>query len=75
MLKVLTTVPLNRQEIAVLLIVMLIGMGIFSVSTIPTDSFPDVSNTQVQIIVEPENMATEEIESLVTVPIEYALNG
>ncbi|MCA9804726.1 MAG: efflux RND transporter permease subunit [Cyanobacteria bacterium HKST-UBA02] len=75
MLKALISLPLNRQEIALILIAILLALGIYSVSTIPTDSFPDVSNVQVQIIVEPENMATEEIESLVTVPIEYALNG
>jgi cobalt-zinc-cadmium resistance protein CzcA len=39
------------------------------------DSFPDVSNVQVQIITEPDSMATEEIESLITVPIENALAG
>ena len=42
---------------------------------LPVDSFPDVSNVQVQIITEPESMATEEIEQLVTFPIEMGLNG
>lgn len=44
-------------------------------ATLPTDSFPDVSNVQVQIITEPESLATEEVESLVTIPIESVLNG
>ncbi len=39
------------------------------------DSFPDVSNVQVQIITEPQSMATEEVETLITYPIENALNG
>lgn len=42
---------------------------------LPVDSFPDVSNVQVQIITEPESMATEEVEQLVTAPIEMGLNG
>ncbi len=42
---------------------------------LPVDSFPDVSNVQVQIITEPESMATEEVEQLVTFPIEMGLNG
>jgi len=49
--------------------------GIWSMLTIPVDSFPDVSNVQVQIITEPESMATEEVEALVTFPIENTLNG
>lgn len=49
--------------------------GIFAMLNLPVDSFPDVSNVQVQIITEPESMATEEVEALVTYPIENVLNG
>jgi cobalt-zinc-cadmium resistance protein CzcA len=49
--------------------------GIWCILKLPVDSFPDVSNVQVQIITEPETMATEEVESLVTFPIENSLNG
>lgn len=51
------------------------GFGVWSALNIPIDSFPDVSNVQVQIITEPESMATEEVEALVTFPIENGLNG
>lgn len=53
----------------------LIAFGVFSMLNLPIDSFPDVSNVQVQIITEPQTMATEEIELLVTFPIENSLNG
>lgn len=66
---------MTQRAITVMLLVALIVGGVYSVLTIPSDSFPDVSNVQVQIITEPESMATEEVESLITVPIEYALNG
>lgn len=66
---------LNQRAITVLFLLFLIGVGTWSLFELPVDSFPDVSNVQVQIITEPESMATEEVESLVTVPIEYALNG
>lgn len=65
----------RQRVITVMLMVAVVALGAYSVWTLPTDSFPDVSNVQVQIITEPESMATEEVESLVTVPIEYALNG
>lgn len=65
-----------KQRLAVIAItVILIVAGIISFSALPMDSFPDVSNVQVQIITEPESMATEEIESLITVPIENAMAG
>jgi len=51
------------------------GLGVYSAMNIAIDSFPDVSNVQVQIITEPESMATEEVEALVTFPIENGLNG
>lgn len=51
------------------------AVGIWSILNLAIDSFPDVSNVQVQIITEPESMASEEIESLITFPIETALNG
>src|SRR4029453_5250304 len=50
-------------------------LGIWCMLPLAGDSVPDVSNIQVQIIPEPENMATDEVESLVTFPIENALNG
>lgn len=75
MLNRLIAFTLTQRAVTLMLIAAIIAVGIYSVVTIPTDSFPDVSNVQVQIITEPESMATEEVESLVTVPIEYALNG
>jgi cobalt-zinc-cadmium resistance protein CzcA len=65
-----------KQRLAVIaLFVMLIVAGLVSFSMLPMDSFPDVSNVQVQIITEPESMATEEVESIITIPIENAMAG
>lgn len=66
---------LQQRAVTIMLMVAVVALGVFSIFTLATDAFPDVSNVQVQIITEPESMATEEVESLVTVPIEYALNG
>lgn len=49
--------------------------GLWSLFHLNIDSFPDVSNVQVQIITEPESMATPEVEQQVTFPIENVLNG
>lgn len=66
---------LTQRFTVVFLTAVLIAVGIFSFTSLPMDSFPDVSNVQVQIITEPESMATEEVESLVTIPIENAMAG
>lgn len=66
---------LTQRAVTLILMLAVILIGVYAIFTLPTDSFPDVSNVQVQIITEPESMATEEVESLVTVPIQYALNG
>ncbi|MBP7860065.1 efflux RND transporter permease subunit [bacterium] len=75
MLNRLIRFALENRAFNFILIITIIGLGIYSVSSMPMDSYPDVSNVQVQIATEPENMAAEEVESLVTVPIEYSLNG
>ena len=75
MLNRLIRFALENRAFNFILIITIIALGIYSVSTMPMDSYPDVSNVQVQIATEPENMAAEEVESLVTVPIEYSLNG
>lgn len=75
MIHKLIAIALKERAGILMLMIGIIALGFHSIFTIPTDSFPDVSNVQVQIITEPESMAPEEVESLVTVPIEYALNG
>lgn len=75
MINALIQFALN-QRLVVVGAVFLLGMiGVWSVMNLPVDSFPDVSNIQVQIITEPETMATEEVEQQITFPIESALNG
>ena len=75
MIEKLINFALSQRLLTVSAAALWIACGIFSVINLPVDSFPDVSNVQVQIITEPETMPTEEIEPLVTFPIQNALNG
>lgn len=51
----------------------LIGWGIWSASKLPIDALPDITNNQVQIITSTPSLAAQEVERLVTFPIEQSV--
>lgn len=53
----------------------LIGFGVQAFTQLPIDAFPDVSSTQVKIIMKAPGMTPEEVESRITTPIEIELLG
>lgn len=71
----LISFALTQRLVTACTVVGVAFLGVWCMLNLPIDSFPDVSNIQVQIITDAETMATEEVESLITFPIENALNG
>lgn len=65
---------LNRWVVAIAATVFLI-FGMYSSTQTPVDVFPDFAPTQVVVQTEAPGFAPEEVEALVTLPIESALNG
>ncbi len=55
--------------------VLIIGVGFWSFSRLPVDAYPDLSPTMVEIITQWPGRATEEVERLITVPVEVEMNG
>lgn len=51
----------------------LIATGIWSMSKVPLDAVPDITNNQVQVITQAPNLGTEDIEQFVTYPVEVAM--
>ena len=49
--------------------------GVYSYRHMPVDAFPDISPIMVPVFAEVDGMAPEEIERLITFPIENAMNG
>lgn len=49
--------------------------GILSFQRLPIDAFPDLTNNQVQILIEAPGMAPVEVEELITIPLESIMNG
>lgn len=58
-----------------LLAVVLMGAGAFSVSTLPLDAVPDLTNVQVQVLTTSPSLGPVEVEQFITFPVENALSG
>ncbi|MDX8411410.1 MAG: CusA/CzcA family heavy metal efflux RND transporter [Mariprofundaceae bacterium] len=66
----------NNRLLILLLLLGSMGYAVFTVPKLNLDAFPDVTNVQVQINTEAQGLASEEVEQLITYPIEavmYAL--
>ncbi|NYT46759.1 MAG: efflux RND transporter permease subunit [Candidatus Methanofishera endochildressiae] len=66
---------LTQRLLMLLTTLLLIGSGYSAFKQIPIDAFPDVSPTQVKVIVKAAGMPPEEVEARITAPIEVELLG
>src|SRR5580658_5264472 len=65
-----------RQRLLIgLLTLLLVGAGARSLQRLPVDAYPDLSPPMVEIITQWPGRASEEVERLITVPIEREMNG
>jgi len=62
----------HKLFIGLLTLAMVAG-GIWSISKVPLDAVPDITNNQVQVITRAPNLGTEDIEQFVTTPVEIAM--
>src|SRR5659263_176032 len=63
----------KNKFIICLFILALIGWGTYSLSKLPIDAIPDITNNQVQVISLAPSLAVQEVESFITAPIEVAV--
>ena len=66
---------LSQRLLVMILVLLLCGGGYLAFKNIPIDAFPEVSPTQVKIIVKAPGMTPEEVESRITARIEVELLG
>ena len=66
---------LDQPLLVLLLTVALIGVGIWSFRRLPVDAYPDISPPMVEVVTQWPGHAAEEVERLITVPVENGMNG
>src|SRR5580692_10972173 len=66
---------LRQRFLIVLMTLILIGAGSRSLNRLPVDAYPDLSPPMVEVITQWPGRAAEEVERLITVPVEREMNG
>ena len=66
---------LTQRLLILLVVLLLVGGGWYAFTNTPIDAFPDVSTTQVKIIVKAPGMTPGEVETRITAPVEVEMLG
>lgn len=75
MLNKMIQFALTQRLLMMMVTIILVIAGWNSFQTLPIDAFPDVSTTQVKMIIKAPGMTPEEVETRITAPIEVEMLG
>jgi len=75
MIEKIINFSINNKLIVGLFVFALIGWGIYSLTRLPIDAVPDITNNQVQIISVAPTLAANEVEQYITAPIETSVSN
>ena len=71
----LISFALSQRIFIIILALTVLGFGVKSYKELPIDAFPDISPTQVKMIIKANGMTPSEIESRIAIPIEMNMVG
>ncbi|TWU43589.1 Cobalt-zinc-cadmium resistance protein CzcA [Rubripirellula tenax] len=75
MLNAVIRFALRQRLLVIAIALFLVGYGTWQTMVMPIDVFPNLNRPRVVIMTEAPGMAPEEVESLITFPIETTMNG
>lgn len=75
MLLAIIQLAIRLKVVFCVLLLALIGIGVYAAQNLPIDAIPDVSTTQVSVLTDAPGLSPIEVERAVTIPMELALNG
>jgi len=73
MLNKIIQFSIKNKFVIIMLTLVLIAVGSYSVKKLPLDALPDVTNNQVQVLTTAPTLASQEVEQLITYPVEQAV--
>src|SRR5579871_5855122 len=75
MIKGLMALALRERIVVVGMALLLLVAGIYSFSELDIEAYPDPVQPMVEVLTLPNGLSAEEVERIVTVPLEYGLGG
>ena len=75
MLKRIISFSINYRFLIIAIALVLMLVGGYEISKLPVDVLPDLNRPQITIMTESPGLAPEEVETIITFPIETAING
>src|SRR5271156_1900688 len=75
MIRGLMQLALDQRVVVIGLTLVLLGVGLFSFHELDIEAYPDPVQPMVEVLTLPSGLSAEEVEKLVTVPLEVGLAG
>lgn len=75
MINSLIKFAVSQRLMVLMMVIIMIAGGIYSLQRLPIDAVPDVTNIQVQVLTAAPSLAPLEIERQITFPVEVAMSG
>lgn len=66
---------LHRRVAVIILAALLVGSGVYAWETLSVEAYPELGDVATQVTTQMPGLAAEEVEQLITVPLERQING